>query len=193
MPLPCARCDTILPEWELARGDLAVCTACGSENQVRTFPAILGAPESPSRPDAAAEGEAACYDHPSKRAVAACTQCGRFVCQLCSVDLGQGVWCPSCVAAGAGSARTVKLETYRDLYDSMALTLPVASLLLWPLAPLAALASLVLTGMRWKRPLSLVRRNRWRFVAAIVFSLVDVVGITWVVIYAFLKGRGAAS
>jgi len=115
------------------------------------------------------------------------------VCRLCSVDFGQGVWCPSCVAAGAGSARTVKLETSRDLYDSMALTLPLASLLLWPLAPPAALASLVLTAMRWKRPLSVVRRNRWRFVAAIVFSLVDLIGITWIVIYAILKAKGARS
>jgi uncharacterized paraquat-inducible protein A len=191
MPLPCARCDTLLPEWELAGGKLAVCTACGAQNQVHAFPAILGAAEAPSRAEAAAEGEAACYDHPSKRAVAACAQCGRFVCQLCSVDLGQGVWCPSCVAAGAGSARTAKLETYRDLYDSMALTLPLASLLLWPLAPLAALASLVLTGMRWKRPLSLVRRSRWRFMAAIAFSLVDLVGVTWLVVYALLKAKGA--
>jgi hypothetical protein len=193
MSLPCARCDTILPEWELAGADLAVCTACGSSNLVRPFPAILQGAGAPSHPEAAAEGEAACYDHPAKRAVAACSQCGRFVCQLCAVDLGQAVWCPSCVSTGAGAARSVRLETYRDLYDSMALTLPVASLLFWPLAPLAALASLVLTAMRWKRPLSLVRRSRWRFVAAIVISLADIVGIVWIIVYTLVKPRGSVS
>jgi hypothetical protein len=187
MPLPCARCDTVLPEWELAGGGAATCTACGTPNRVRVYPAILPPSEAAPLAATAAEGEAACYDHPAKRAVAACSQCGRFVCQLCSVDFGQGVWCPSCVAAGAGSARNIKLETSRDLYDSMALTLPIASLLVWPLAPLAGLASLVLTAMRWKRPISLVRRNRWRFVVAIVFSLVEVVGILWFIVYAVVR------
>jgi len=187
MPLPCARCDSVLPEWELAGGGAATCTACGTTNRVRVYPAILPPSEAAPLAATAAEGEAACYDHPAKRTVAACSQCGRFVCQLCSVDFGEGVWCPSCVASGAGSARNLKLETSRELYDSMALTLPIASLLVWPLAPLAGLASLVLTAMRWKRPISLVRRNRWRFVVAAVFSLVEVVGILWFIVYAVVR------
>ncbi len=75
-----------LPKWELAVGDVAVCTSCGSENRVRVFPAILAPPPAPARAEVALDGEAACYDHPSKRAVAVCHQCGRFVCQLCSVE-----------------------------------------------------------------------------------------------------------
>src|SRR5689334_23114448 len=118
MPVPCAQCETPLPAWELAAGDNATCTRCGSRNEVRVFPAILARGSAASPAEAAAAGEAACYDHPAKRAVAACSQCGRFVCRLCSVEFADGVWCPSCVASGAGAAQSIKGEAHRDLYDS---------------------------------------------------------------------------
>src|SRR5205807_6079362 len=135
----------------------------------RVYPAALAA-QSAARPDAAQEGEAACYDHPGKRAVAACTQCGRFVCQLCAIQFGSEVWCPSCVAAGAGKARVANEASVRSLHDSTALLLPTVSLVLWPFTALAAPVSLVLSILKWRQPISLVRRNRWRFVAAILVS-----------------------
>ncbi len=104
----------------------AVCKMCGAANTARAFPALL-APRTVPQPEAALEGEAACFDHPAKRAVAACQQCGRFVCQLCAVDLSGATWCPSCVAAGAGRARAANPESWRTLYDSIALTLPLAT------------------------------------------------------------------
>jgi hypothetical protein len=180
-----------LPKWELANGDAAVCTACGSSNQVRVFPAILGTSSAPAQPEAALEGEAACFDHPGKRAVAACSQCGRFVCQLCSIRFGQETWCPSCVAAGAGKAKEAKLETSRNLYDSTALLLPLVSLFMWPLTIVAAPASLVLSLVKWKYPLSLVRRYRWRFVVAIAVGLAECVGWAWGIVYVASRAVGA--
>jgi B-box zinc finger len=145
---------------------------------VRAFPAMF-AERAAAAPEAALTGEAACFDHPGKRAVAACQQCGRFVCQLCSVDMGGVAYCPSCVAAGAGLARIANPDAARTLYDSIALTLPLASLILmWPTTIAAAPAALVLSIAKWKQPLSLVRKSRWRFVAAIAISLVELMG--WV-------------
>src|SRR5438046_606759 len=111
MPVPCARCDMPLPKWELAGANVATCTACGAENQVRVFPAMLHPTAAPAQAEAALEGEAACFDHPFKRALAACRQCGRFVCGICAVEFAGEIWCPSCVAAGAGKARDAKMET----------------------------------------------------------------------------------
>jgi hypothetical protein len=163
-----------LPKWELRAVETVVCGSCQSANTVRVFPAAFRNSDAPTPGEAALEGEAACFDHPSKRAVAACSQCGRFVCGLCSVESHAEIWCPSCVAAGAGQAKAAKAETSRVLYDSTALTLPLASLLFYPLTLIAAPASLVLSIMRWNRPLSLVRPNRWRFVAAILISLTEI-------------------
>ncbi len=177
-----------LPKWELAASEGAVCTMCGSGNVVRVFPAVLAPAHILPSTEAALEGEAACFDHPGKRAVAACHQCGRYVCQLCSVEFGGPAWCPSCVAAGAGEARSANPETSRNLFDSTALILPLASLLVYPLTVIAAPASLVLSLLKWSRPLSLVRRSRWRFVAAILISLGEIAG--WTVLIAYLvSGR----
>jgi hypothetical protein len=178
-----------LPEGEPAASGFAVCAACGARNQVRAFPALLR-PREESRPEAAVEGEAACFDHPAKRAVAACSQCGRFLCRLCSVSFGEQTWCPGCVAAGAGNANAARPDTSRNLYDSMALILPLASLVLWPLTIVAAPASLVLALMKWREPLSLVRRNRWRMGAAILISSVMIGLWAWGILYLATGGKG---
>lgn len=176
-----------LPKWELATGDQAVCTLCGSSNTVRVFPAAF-AQQGPALQEGAAEGEAACFDHPAKKAVAACRQCGRFVCRLCAVEFGAETWCPSCVAAGAGQAKAANTDTSRTLYDSMTLTLPLASLILWPFTFVAAPAALALAAMRWNRPLSLVRRFRWRFVVGGLVALVETGLWAWGIVYLIAHG-----
>jgi hypothetical protein len=170
-----------LPRWGLDTNLETACPTCGSENMVRAFPAMF-ADRAAAAPEAALTGEAACYDHPGKRAVAACQQCGRFVCQLCSVELGGVIYCPSCVAAGAGQARAANADAQRTLYDSIALTLPLISFLFWPVTIATAPAAIVISISKWKQPLSLVRRSRWRFVAAIVVSLTMLAG--WVFLVA---------
>jgi len=190
MPVPCARCDSPLPLWELAAADVAACTSCGSRNTVRVFPALFAPPAAPAIPEAALNGEAACFDHPAKRAVAACHQCGRFVCLLCSVDFGGQVWCPSCVAAGRGQSKAIRLDPSRVLYDSIALTVPLVSLLIvWPATLITGPATLVFSAIEWRRPLSLVRKSRWRFVLAILVSLAETAGWLWLLLYWWQRVR----
>ena len=171
-----------LPKWELAAAGEAMCASCGSLNRVRVFPAAF-AQQAPAVPERAAEGEAACFDHPGKKAVAACQQCGRFVCQLCAVEFAAETWCPSCVAAGAGRARAATSESARTLYDSLALTLPLVTLLVWPFTIVAAPATLALTLLKWRQPLSLVRRSRWRFIVGAAVGLVETSLWAWGLVY----------
>lgn len=182
MPVPCARCQTPLPQWELAAGPGAVCTACGAPNTVHVFPALL-ASGAPALPAVATEGEAACFDHPAKRAVASCGQCGRFVCQLCAIQFGAETLCPSCVASGRGQAKSIHSASSRVLYDSIALILPLASLVAWPLTVVTGPAAVVLSLMKWSQPLSLVRRFRWRFVLAILIGLAELGAWIWGIVY----------
>lgn len=189
MPVPCARCDSPLPLHGLTDG-VATCGACGTRNTVRLFPALAAAPSGPAVPESALAGEAACFDHPSKRAVAACQQCGRFVCQLCRVDFGDRTWCPACVAADRGrGGRAAYLETARVMYDSIALAVPMASLIFWPLTVITGPGTVVFSAMTWKRPLSLVRKRRWRFVVAMLIGILETVGWIWLVVYAWEQYR----
>jgi hypothetical protein len=83
------------------------------------------------------------------------------------------------VAAGVGQARTAIVDEPRTLFDSIALTLPLASLIvMWPVTIAAAPASLVISITKWKQPLSLVRQSRWRFVVAILISLAEI--LAWI-------------
>ena len=177
-----------LPHRALATDDVTPCGLCGAENRVRVFPAALRS-AAPVRPEAALDGEAACFDHPGKRAVAACKHCGRFVCQLCSVEFGEEIWCPSCVTGRAGSAAEANLETNRTLYDSIALTTPLLSLIMWPLTAITAPGAVVYSIVKWRAPLSLVRRSRWRYVAAILIGLAEVAGWLLAIAYALTRAR----
>ena len=191
MPVPCARCSMPLPKWELLNSDSANCPSCGSRNAVRLFPAAL-AQSAAARPEAAQEGEAVCFDHPGKRAVASCQQCGRFVCQLCSIEFGDGVWCPSCVANSSGKAGKAHSETSRMLYDTWALAIPFVLLVIWPLTLLSAPAVVALAVMKWRQPISLVRRNRWRFVAGLLVAVAQGGAWVWFIWYTVAKVRAGA-
>jgi hypothetical protein len=173
----------------LANTDFAACTYCGSRNTVRVFPAFFAAPAAPALPESALDGEAACFDHPSKRAVAACNQCGRFVCQLCAVEFDGQVWCPTCVAAGHGQTKAVTLEPSRTLYDSIALAVPLLAVLMFPLTLITGPGALLFTAVTWKRPLSLVRHSRWRFVVAIVVGVAQTTAWLWLVVYGWQRFR----
>jgi hypothetical protein len=178
-----------LPDRTLDSAGLAACTLCGAQNEVRVFPAALRLTPAVHL-ESALDGEAACFDHPGKRAAAACRHCGRFVCQLCSVEFGNEIWCSSCVTARAGSAGQANLETSRTLYDSIALTVPLLSLLLWPFTAITGPGAVVFSILKWRAPLSLVRRNHWRFVAAILAGAAE--AAAWVAVIAyFLVRRGA--
>lgn len=173
MPLPLSR-DASGEAW---------CTLCGSRNVALAFPAILTAPPAAGGAAPALGGEATCFDHPNKRAEAACRQCGRYLCRLCSVEFGTEIWCPSCVAGRSGAAQAAHPETSRTLYDSIVLTLPLASLLVWPFTALAAPGALVIGAARWKRPTSLVRRWRWRMPVGMAVALVEAGLWTWGIVY----------
>jgi hypothetical protein len=111
------------------------------------------------------------------------------------VEFGGQVWCPTCVAAGKGQSQAVYLEPTRTLYDSIALAVPLVSLIFWPVTILTGPGALVFSAMTWKRPLSLVRRTRWRFVVASLIGLAQTVGWLWLIAYwwqAFRMGQYGA-
>src|SRR5262249_40205489 len=100
-------------------------------------------------------------------------------------------WCPSCIAAGAGAARDAKLETSRPLYDSLVLTLPLVSLIVWPFTLIAAPAALALGLLKWNQPISLVRRNRWRQVAGMLIALAEIAAWIWGALYLINRAASA--
>ena len=172
----CPHCNSGLPS-RLLRTDpvQTACPSCLANLTIEVFPALFR-PPAKIEAGTLVEGEASCYEHPNKRAVALCTHCGRFLCGLCEVEVGGSVWCPECLGTGGGSRpKLAALETGRTLYDSIALALAT-----WPV--FTAPAALYVAIRYWKAPSSLIPRNKWRLVAAILLALAQLLLIAALIV-----------
>jgi len=183
----CPRCSSALPDWyfKQARTDSS-CPSCYAKLSVEIFPAVF---RQRAKIDLAsltsAEGEACCYEHTTKRAKAVCHQCGRFLCALCEVDIDGKIWCPGCLHPTRSGPKLQALERQRTLYDSIALalaTLP-ALFFVYP-SVISAPVVLFLTARHWKSPSSIVPRNKWRFIAAIILVLAELALVAAVIVFA---------
>ncbi len=197
MAIRCTGCGFPLSNDVLEAGTAAhefrPCRFCGSEIRAIVFPSMFVPPSVPTAAEMAAGiGDATCFYHSSKRADAPCSQCGRFLCALCSVELSGAVWCPECLEAGRTRKRVVNLENQRTLHDSIALALATLPAVLISPPIVTAPAALFLSIFYWKRPTSIVRRHpKARLVLAMILSLIQIgiwIAIAIAMVYQFRKG-----
>lgn len=123
------------------------------------------------------DGEASCFEHASKKAVAACNRCGRFVCALCRMEAQGAVWCPTCLVSGISKYDLPTMENQRTLYDSMALGMAALPLCLLYMAIFTGPVALYLTIRYWKRPSSLIPRTKWRLILAAILGALETAGL----------------
>ncbi len=171
----CPACAAPLPPEAYNAPAPAACARCGCRRQVAVFPAQF-ADRRPAHATGApaAEGDAACFHHPGKRAVTACDACGRFLCALCDVPLGSRHLCVACIESGARKGRHDTLMQAATQHDNVALGLALLPLpLVFPTLFTAPL-SLYYVVRYWNVPLSLLPRGRTRFGVAAALSLAQV-------------------
>ncbi len=59
------------------------------------------------------------------------------------------------------------------LYDSIAVLAPWLAMILWPITVIIGPGTVLFSLLKWREPLSLVRRSHWRFVLAILLGLLQ--------------------
>src|SRR5262249_55900822 len=126
-----------------------------------------------------------------KKAVVTCDCCGRFLCALCDVDFNGRHLCPNCLQASPALAQIPSLEKQRVLWDSAALSLCVLPIVIWPMTILTAPTPLGCAVYSFLRPSSLVPRTRFRAYAAIVLSLLQIVGWLFLIFKGFSAGSAS--
>ena len=184
--VPCSKCNAPLSADLFDATHTAYCSGCGVWLTAYLFPALGRATMEFQAPQAlAAEAEASCFFHPSKRAVVACGACGRFLCGLCDLEWEGGHLCSSCLEAGKKKGKIKTLENHRLLYDHVALSLSLLPLLMWPVTCLTAPMVLYLCVRYWYAPRSLTSRTRIWFVLAGMFSLAEIAGWVWLIAVVF--------
>ncbi|MBZ5601362.1 MAG: hypothetical protein LAO79_03565 [Acidobacteriia bacterium] len=177
----CGECSFPIPAEAWNREDGALCPGCRQRILAAVFPSMERS-RAGAVPEQVAEAtEASCFFHPQSRASVPCSHCGRFLCNLCDIELDGAHLCPSCFRAGVKKKKIESVETQRVMYDSIALaaaTLP--ALLFWPVI-FGAPAALYITIRRWRTPLSILPRTRIRFVLAAIFALAEIGAVAFVV------------
>lgn len=161
--LVCPECEGTLTPIETETG-WQTCPHCRTRLQIRAWPvARQSAIAAAAMPE-----QATCFFHPDKACQACCQRCGRFVCALCDLQLGTEHVCPTCFERGradTGSQGNRAEWRHRDvLYDSIALAIGWAWVIVWPLAVVALPAAIILHVKYRKAPRSyLIPRSGWRF------------------------------
>ena len=188
LPVQCPKCHAWLLEGIFNQPDLSPCPACGVPLQIEIFPALFRK-ISPGQSGEAVmvEGESSCFYHPQKKALLPCDGCGRFVCALCDCQLNGQHFCPVCLETGKTKGNIKSLDNQRTLYDSIALSLAIYPLLIFYFTLITAPMALFVAIRYWKSPPSLVHRGKIRFVVAIIFALLQIVG--WVIVFVVLSTR----
>lgn len=166
------------------------CSHCGTESIVLAFPALSRAELKPQFGESIlVEGESSCFYHATKRAAAACDQCGRFLCSLCDIAMDGRHICPSCLQANRNDPAKTRMVTRHVLYDNMAMDASVVPVLLcWPVSFITAPVAVFLVIRHFfntKRP---IPRNSWRAWVALLFSVATLGVWVYVVGSTFLTG-----
>jgi hypothetical protein len=188
----CPNCRGTLPSWFIRTNRTeSLCPNCYAGLTVEVFPALFRTLTKIDRAGLTlSEGEACCYEHATKRAVESCHRCGRFVCALCEVEIEGQVCCPSCLRLDKAQPAVRSLETHRTLYDSIALAVATwpALLFFYP-SLLGSPVAIYLAVRYWKTPSSLIPRNKWRFVLALVIALSELCLLAAIVVTLFFAFR----
>lgn len=169
----CPNCGAaVAPEETL--GSWQKCPFCQRRMEIRVWPVA----RLQSNAAAALPEQATCFFHPDKAFQACCQRCGRFVCALCDLHLGAEHVCPTCFERGRAATTTEAAKSgWQDrdvLYDSIALSIGWAWIIIWPVIIAAIPAAIVLHVKFRKAPRSyLIPRSGWRFWVAYV-------GFVWV-------------
>lgn len=187
---PLTHCHVCLADIPYPAGGEPVDCRCGVKARALIYPAILRVREGSAGEAVQTEGESACFAHQDKRAVAACDSCGRFVCALCRIEWGSRVLCPTCL--NAAEKRTDLLVRSRPMYDTMALTIALASALLFTLSLFTAPIAIYLSIRALRAPRSLTPRTMVRAWIALGVSLLELGGWGWLLVYV-LMSAGAKS
>ena len=185
--IACPACGTALAAPTLTLDQFQACPSCAVLLQGMTFPALAVERKAIHPTPALLVGtDASCFHHPGKPAAAICDSCGRFICKLCEFEESGKRLCPTCLNDRLNQPAESTLVRNRILYDSTALFLALAPILIWPITVVTAPAALFLSFYAWKKPGSLLRRSRIRLVLAAIFALLQIIG--WVILLIVLLG-----
>jgi len=174
--LLCPECGRRLDASNLNTSAFVSCASCETPLRVVLFPAYFRDTSGDVRAaEAALDQEAVCFNHPENRAEVACATCGRFICELCQLDITDEQLCPSCFESDRSESSSHERETV--LYGKIAVYLSLVPLFcFWPATLITAPASIFIAVYYWNDSRRMISSVRWRNVVAVLLSVLQIAG-----------------
>lgn len=179
--IACKRCGDLIPASLYNKGSFTACPSCNVPIMIQVYPAFYSE-NNTKNVESISEGQAACFYHPQNIAVVSCESCGRFLCNVCDIEFDGSHICPGCLEAGRKKRQIGNLDSNRMLYDSISLKLSFYPLILFPLTIFTAPISLYLAIRNFNKPISIISRSKYKYLAAILISSIEILG--WACIFA---------
>jgi hypothetical protein len=163
------------------------CNGCGAKITVRAFPALYRIQEAGTVGEQAQLDDAACFYHADKKAERLCDSCGRFLCKLCALPLGDEVLCASCLENRRKKPDVHAFKARQMRYDKLAIGMAILPMLYFFLTFLTAPATFFIVLFFWKKKPAFAPGYKPRMVLALIIALLQIFG--WIIgITAIIKG-----
>ena len=187
--ITCPKCAAVLTTEIFTSITGSSCPQCGLIMTGRLFPRFFKSHDNQANGiEVASDNESSCFFHPNKLAVSHCSECGRFLCALCELNIEDRTICPTCLEK---LDREKKVKTFTNrvtFWDSIVLSLAILPMLFWPVTLVTAPLTFIFIWRHFKETKQyLIPRNRWRFYVAGMVAGMQITG--WTVLAILLLER----
>ena len=204
----CAACQSLLPDLLVRQASgVMECPFCHRRTESFILPALYKSALNTPPPisfDPPAEGEAACFYSPNRKATKSCDHCGVFISDAWAAQWGNQTVCLKCLEQLRLKVKDQRFESTRTLWDNVSLGLAVGPFIIaigllctlvgyvFAIFPLmltiiCAPAAIFVAIRYWSAPRSIAPRGPWRLLTAMAFSLLVISG--WILSIAALVDK----
>ena len=181
----CPRCSTLLTTDIFTESSDSFCPRCGLEITGRVFPRFFNNFKGETTSvEASSDNESSCFFHPEKLAVSHCSECGRFLCSLCELNIEGSILCPACLERLDQEKRLKTFTNQVTFWDSITLSMAILPMLIWFLTIITAPLTLIYIWRHFKDNRNyIIPRKRWRFYLAGLIAGAQITG--WIILATF--------
>ncbi len=179
----CSNCKTQVPIEDLNTGKYNHCPGCNTSTKITVFPMLTDKQQASPSALNTLSGESSCFNHSEKKAVRACSTCGRFLCTLCNLEIDGNNICPDCLSSGKRKKTINVLDNRFTRYDSIMIALVFVPILVFPFLFFTAPGVILFSIWSWRKPVSLFPKNMAKTILAIIFATIEIAGISIFVYY----------
>jgi uncharacterized paraquat-inducible protein A len=185
----CPRCSSPLTSNIFTEPSDSFCSHCGLVITGRLFPRFFNIYKGEtSLVEVSSDNESSCFFHQKKLAVSHCSECGRFLCSLCELNIEGRIFCPNCLEKLDQEKRLKTFTNQVTFWDSITLSLAILPMLLWPFTIITAPLTLIYIWRHFKDNKNyIIPRKRWRFYLAGLLAGMQITGWTILIMFSIVK------